>query len=369
MLQSELELSLPYVTAELPGTGGVLRASPDDFVVEEVPLYAAQGDGQHLYVNITKVGLTTKEVQAGLERLFGLKRGDVSFAGMKDKRARTTQTFSLSVGHKPPAFAEASAAQIEANLPVTVNWVRFHRNKLKLGHLLGNRFAIRITQLAEPVAVAQAHAAAVVQRLLATGLPNYFGVQRLGEGGVNVRQGRAIVGGERSQRDRWLQRFLISAYQSYLCNRYLAQRLATGTFDRLLTGDVAKKYATGGMFDVVDGEAEQPRYAAQEISFTAPIFGPRMWAAKDAAGELEAAVLHQAGVTLEDFGRLHVEGTRRMGRLLPQDLRVTADNDSLTLYFELRKGAFATTVLREVMKIDAAALSAAAAIDDDDGDE
>ncbi len=369
MLQSELEMSLPYVTADLPGTGGVLRASPDDFVVEEVPLYTAQGDGQHLYVNITKVGLTTKEVQIGLERLFGLKKGDVSFAGMKDKRARTTQTFSLSVGHKPPVFAEAAAAQIAANLPVTVNWAEFHRNKLKPGHLLGNRFAIRITGLTLPIAEAQARAEAIARRLAATGLPNYFGQQRLGEGGANVRQGQAIVLGERGKRDRWLQRFLISAYQSYLCNRYLARRLEMGLFDRLLAGDVAKKYATGGMFDVVDAEAEGPRYAAQEISFTAPLYGAKMWAAKAEAGELEDAVLREAGLTSEDFGRLHVEGTRRMGRLLAQDLTVAADTDSLLLRFELRKGAFATTVLREVMKIDAAALSAAAAIDDDDGDE
>ena len=228
MLQSELELSLPYRTAELPGVGGLLRASPDDFVVEEMPLYEAQGDGQHLYANITKVGLTTKEVQIGLERLFGLKKGDVSFAGMKDKRARTTQTFSLLVGHKPPVFAETAGALIEANLPVKVNWVRFHRNKLKLGHLLGNRFTIRITDLAVPVGEAQRRAEAIVARLLAGGMPNYFGGQRRGEGGANVRQGLAIVQGERSKRDRWLQRFLISAFQSYLCNRYLAQRMELG---------------------------------------------------------------------------------------------------------------------------------------------
>lgn len=369
MLQSELELSLPYVTAELPGTGGILRASPEDFVVDEVPLYAASGEGQHLYVNLTKVGLTTKEVQVGLERLFGLKKGDVSFAGMKDKRARTTQTFSLNVGHKPPVFAETAARQIEANLPVTVNSVRFHGNKLKPGHLLGNRFTIRITELAGPADEALSKAQAIVERLQSGGLPNYFGVQRLGEGGANVRQGREIVGGERSKRDRWLQRFLISAYQSYLCNRYLARRLESGAFGHLLAGDVAKKYATGGMFDVQDVEAEQPRYTAHEISFTAPLYGPKMWAAKEAAGELEAEILRQEGVTLDDFARLHVEGTRRMGRLLVQDLQVTGNDDGLVLRFELRKGAFATTVLREVMKTGAAALLAAADIDADDGDE
>lgn len=225
MLQSELDLILPYISSDLPGVGGVLRAAPDDFVVEEVPLYEAQGDGQHLYVNITKVGLTTKEVQLGLERLFGLKKGDVSFAGMKDKRARTTQTFSLNVGHKPPVFAEMAGAQIETGLPVKVNWVRFHSNKLKPGHLLGNRFVIRIRELASAPEDVLPQAQAIVERLKSTGLPNYFGSQRLGEGGANVRQGWSIVHGERGKRDRWLQRFLISAYQSYLCNRYLAERL------------------------------------------------------------------------------------------------------------------------------------------------
>jgi tRNA pseudouridine13 synthase len=367
MLQFEPDLNLPYISSDLPGVGGVLRAAPEDFVVEEVPLYEAQGDGQHLYINLTKVGLTTKEVQIGLERLFGLKKGDVSFAGMKDKRARTTQTFSLSVGHKPPDFAETAGAKVEANLPVTVNWVRFHRNKLKPGHLLGNRFEIRIRELALAPSEALARAEQIVQRLKTHGVPNYFGSQRLGAGGANARQGWAILHGEREKRDRWLQRFLISAYQSYLCNRYLAARLERGLFEQLLAGDVAKKYATGGMFDVVDAAAEQPRYAAQEISFTAPLYGPRMWAAQAQAGELEDEVLRRAQVTLDDFARVHVEGTRRMGRLLVTDLALAADGQDLVLRFELRKGAFATTVLREVMKIDGAAL---AAIDEgEDGDE
>jgi tRNA pseudouridine13 synthase len=270
------------------------------------------------------------------------------------------------VGHKPAEFADAAAAKIEANLPVTVNSVRFHRNKLKLGHLLGNRFVIRISNLQLPVAEAQVRAQAIVERLQAEGLPNYFGVQRLGEGGVNARSGLAIVRGEQSKRDRWLHRFLISAYQSYLCNRYLARRMEIGAFDRVLEGDVAKKYATGGMFDVQEVEAEQPRYAAQEISFTAPLYGPRMWMAKGAAGELEAEVMQGAGITIEDFGRAHVEGTRRMGRLLATDLSVAPDGESLVMRFELRKGAYATTLLREVMKVEGAEL---APIDEDAGDE
>jgi tRNA pseudouridine13 synthase len=365
MLEYNIDLNLPYITADLPGMGGILRATPEDFVVEEVPLYEAQGEGQHLYVNLTKVGLTTREVQNGLERIFGLKKGDVSFAGMKDKHARTTQMFSLSVGHKPSDFAESAAKLIEVELPVTVNWVRFHANKLRLGHLLGNRFRVRVSGLELPVVDALRRAEIIRSRILEHGVPNYFGSQRLGENGGNVRQGQAIVRGDRDRRnrsDKWLQRFLISAYQSYLCNRYLARRVDRGYFHRLLDGDVAKKYATGGMFDVIDVGAEQPRYAAQEIGFTAPLYGPKMWVAKAESGEFEGRLLEEEQITLADFGRARVEGTRRMGRLLANDLVLESDSAGVTASFMLRKGAFATTIMRELMKVDVQLL---AAVEDD----
>ncbi len=316
MLNSKLDLSLPYISEALPGIGGLLRASPDHFIVDEVPLYEAEGAGQHLYVNLTKVGLTTKEVQRRLERLFGLKRGDVSFAGMKDKQARTTQTFSLSVGYqgsKSTEFAEEAGRRIAASLPVTVNWALFHRNKLRLGHLLGNRFSIVVSGLDISDDLLLERARAIVNEIQVRGLPNYFGPQRLGRDGSNVQQGLAILRGEQKKQDRWLRQFLISAFQSYLCNRYLARRLENDLFDRLLPGDVAKKYATGGLFSVEDLQTEQDRFAAHEISFTAPIYGPKMWQAGGEAGAFEEAILAEAEVTLEDFARVRVEGTRTTG--------------------------------------------------------
>lgn len=348
----DLDLALPYLTASLPGVGGVLRATADDFVVEEVGLYEAAGDGQHLYVNLTKSGLTTKDVQIRLAQIFGLERESVGFAGMKDKYARTTQTFSLSVGHRPAVFAEEASERIAGELPVTVNWVQFHRNKLRLGHLLGNRFRIRITQLAVTPDEALIRAQAIGAEIVKRGLPNYFGAQRMGHNGANVRRGLELLTGERQKLDKWLRRFLISSFQSHLCNRYLVRRLESGAFDHLLAGDVAKKYATGGMFDVSDLDAEAPRYAAQEISFTAPLFGPKMWAAQAESGELEASVLAASPVSMDDLARAHIEGTRRVGRLLVPDLSVALEGDSLVATFMLTKGAFATVVMRELMKID-----------------
>jgi len=361
--EDDIVTLLPYLTAHLPGVGGKLRAAPEHFVVEEIGLYEAAGDGQHLYVNLTKVGLTTKEVQARLEKLFGLARGSVGFAGMKDKVATTTQTFSLNVGQQPAAFADEAASRIAGELPVTVNWAQFHRNKLRLGHLLGNRFAITVSDLAVTPEVALHRAEAIAAEIRQRGLPNFFGVQRIGADGGNVRQGLAVLLGDRQRADRWLRRFLISSYQSYLCNCYLVRRLAIGAFDHLLRGDVAKKTATGGMFEVDVVAVEQPRYAAHEINFTAPLYGPQMWAATAEAGELEAAVLAAAPVTMAHFAQAHVEGTRRPGRLLVPDLTLAVRDDALVASFTLTKGAYATVVMRELMKVDDDQLSV---IDEDD---
>ena len=239
MLQSQSIFELPYITSALPGIGGRLRSDPEHFEVEELPLYEPQGEGQHLYVKLTKVGLTTKEVQHQLSKLFDLKGGEVSFAGMKDKFARTTQTFSLSLGHLTEEGVQHAVERIRDRIPVTIHQARLHKNKLKLGHLLGNHFRITIDNLKTDTAVEQAQG--IVEALQRTGIPNFFGPQRFGHNGSNVQQGLDVITGKRYVKDRWLRRFLISSYQSYLCNRYLAQRVEMGAFAHLLLGDIAKK--------------------------------------------------------------------------------------------------------------------------------
>ena len=287
----ELDLKLPYSTQDLPGTGGQLRAAPDAFIVEEIPLYEASGVGQHLYVNITKEELTTREVQRGLAEAFDLPYKAVGFAGMKDKFARATQTFSLLVGHVDDGFLRTAPSRITEKTPVQVNWVRLHRNKLKKGHLLGNRFAITITQPAVQDAEAMTRAEAVAAQLRLGGLPNYYGPQRLGQNGANVRRGWELLQGEKRMSNRWLRSLLLASVQSHLCNRYLALRQQRGRFATLLTGDIAKKHDTGGLFVVADQPKEQSRYDQKEISFTAPIYGPKMWDAEAESGELEQEVL------------------------------------------------------------------------------
>ena len=339
---------LPCITPDLPGIGGKIKERPEHFIVEELPLYRPEGSGQHLYINLTRENLTTLELQKKLADLFGLRPSSVGFAGIKDKHARTTQTFSLMVGRAEEGFLNTVKKKIEESLPVTVNWASLHRNKLRRGHLLGNRFAITITGLSEPKK-ALLQARKIADRLKRTGLPNYFGPQRFSKD--NIRRGLDIIKGKKTG-SRWLRRFFISSYQSYLCNCYLARRLEMGLFDRILPGDIAKKYSTGGLFQVKDVREAQLRYERGEISFTAPIFGSRMRPATGPARELEQAVLEQSDVTLEQLREAGAKGTRRLGRLLVQNLELKLVPEGLLLTFSLPKGAFATTVLREIMKND-----------------
>ncbi|MBS7626767.1 tRNA pseudouridine(13) synthase TruD [Candidatus Bathyarchaeota archaeon] len=239
---------------------------------------------------------------------------------------------------------------VRRSMPVTVNWARLHRNKLRPGHLLGNRFRVIITDLKVTAGEAECRAKAIAEKLMMYGVPNFFGPQRFGFQGDNIIKGMNIVKGRLRVKDKWLRRFLISSYQSYLCNLYLTRRLESGLFYKVLTGDIAKKYSTGGMFIVEDAEREQLRYDRQEISFTAPIYGSKMWMARGPAGEFESEILGEAGVTLDMFDQVKVEGTRRLGRLSLPDLQVNIEGSNLVVSFTLPKGAFATSVLREIMK-------------------
>ena len=346
----EINLNLPYITKNLPGIGGQLRSTPEHFLVEEIPLYEPNGKGSHLYINITKEGLTTKEIQQKLSVLFNCPNNDIGYAGLKDKHARTTQTFSVLLGNADNDSINVKVNQIKSNLPVTVNWTKLHRNKLKPGHLLGNHFTIKITNTNLNSAKSLEYAQDIAEHLKRNGLPNFFGPQRFGFEGENIRKGKEIILGKKSGIDRWLKRFLISSYQGYLCNLYLAHRLDTNNFNRIIIGDVGKKYSTGGMFQVKDLEKEQLRYENHEITFTSPIYGSKMWEATGPAGKLEKEILNDAGITLQQLDSLKIKGTRRIGRLLVNDLKVSLENQDLLIEFSLPKGAFATIVLREFMK-------------------
>ena len=135
------------LTADLPGTGGLIKETPEDFFVEELPLYLPCGEGEHLYLTVEKKGLTTFELLQRLAGALGVRERDFGYAGLKDARATTRQTVSV-----PGVSAEQALA---LTIPgVRILAAKRHRNKLRTGHLAGNRFAIRIREV-QPVAPSQ----------------------------------------------------------------------------------------------------------------------------------------------------------------------------------------------------------------------
>jgi tRNA pseudouridine13 synthase len=340
-------LDLPYITQDLPGIGGKIRESLEDFIVEEVPLFEPDGVGEHLFVNLTKNGIGTRRLAHSLASLFGLSRTAVGFAGLKDVHSVSTQSFSLLLGRISDDEIVKYGKLIEKRLPVRVNWMKLHSRKLRAGQLIGNMFRINITGLSMDPGEALERAKEIAGVLGRMGIPNFYGPQRVDY--ENVRRGNEIIKGRYRVRDRWLRRFLVTSYLDYLCNLYLVKRFENEIFHRLLRGDIAKKHSTGGLFVVEDPNFEEIRYKTGEISFTAPIFGPRMWWAEGPSGDLEREVFDESGITFEQLKRLDVRGTRRLGRLLPKVVTRELDR-GLALEFFLPKGAYATIVTKEFFK-------------------
>jgi len=375
-------LVLPYSTADMPGVGGIIKRDADDFIVEELPLYEPAGEGTHTYFQIEKRGLSTLAAIERIARDLGKRPRDIGYAGLKDAQAVTRQT--LSVEHIDPQRVEALAlARIQ------VLWVNRHRNKLKLGHLKGNRFVLKIRDLGREAA---APAAEIIDALSRRGVPNYFGPQRFGARGDNAEIGHAVLMGDFDEAvrvmlgrpgpldhddilrarelfeqgrytqaaDTWprpfreqirvcramakpdgdakrawatvthtLRRLYLSAEQSRLFNAVLASRIRG--IDRLLEGDMAWKHVNGACFRVEDIAAEQPRCDAFEISPTGPLFGGRMTEATGSPGELEADVLERAGLDRDRFhrqGGIKLDGARRPLRVPLNDPVVTDDRDN-----------------------------------------
>jgi tRNA pseudouridine13 synthase len=339
---------LPHVTAELPGSGGALRASPEDFRVDEHPAYLPSGAGPHLYLRVEKRGRTTRDVLRHLARVLGVADRDAGYAGMKDKVAVTTQWLSFPTAKDPdPRALEAEGLRVLE--------VSRHANKLRPGHVRANRFwiAVRGGDLARARACAEA--------LTVRGLPNFFGPQRFGAEGRNAEVGRALLRGEatpearRAGRDRFLRRLSISAYQAELFNRWVAARMADGLFAAALAGDVMKKLDTGGLFTCEDPAADGPRVARFEISPAGPMFGHKLRPAAGEALAREERLLADEGIALAEFARGggEAEGTRRAARLRVE-IALEPREDGYAAGFELPKGSYATVVLRELMKAEAA---------------
>ncbi|HUT60314.1 MAG TPA: tRNA pseudouridine(13) synthase TruD [Phycisphaerae bacterium] len=398
--------ALPYLTHELPGIDGDIRQRLEDFHVEELPLYPASGQGTHVYFRVTKRGVPTPVAVRRIARHMGVHPSAIGFAGLKDAKAATSQWMSLE-------FADEAQLARFRDSQVQIAEITRHGNKLRPGHLAGNRFGICIRGVGEAqLAAAQSVLGVLVHR----GVPNFFGPQRFGARGDTAALGAALLRNDAEefirvylgraapddppeckaardafdagfldrafqswprhytdQRravtaykrkgasaavaavDKRMKRLFVSAFQSEVFNEVLARRL--DGIDRVLVGDWAQKTDTGGVFQVEDAAVEQPRAEAFEISPTGPIIGSRCNLAGGSPGEIEREAIDACGIAMEGVARvgsLKVKGSRRALRFALIDPQLSAGEDEhgpfIDVSFTSPSGCYATVVLGEIMK-------------------
>lgn len=335
-----VELPRAHGSAPLQGQ---LRERPEDFIVEESLPYGPDGKGEHVWLRIRKRDRNTHDVARLLARHAGVAQVAVGYAGLKDRNAVTTQHFTVHLpGREAPDWTALEGAGLE------ILAVDRHSRKIRRGSLTGNRFAIRVTQCRGTRAAAEARIAQIAD----AGVPNYFGPQRFGRQGNNLMRAAALFAGTGRRPRREQRGLLLSAARAHLFNAVLAERVIRGNWNQALAGDVLLLAGLRRQFRFDPEDHSIPsRIAAMEIHPSGPLPGKRC-RSLEPEGEvchLEAAALLPWQSWIEGLGRFGLDADRRSLRLVARELSAEWGDGSLLLRFMLPAGAYATTVLRELV--------------------
>jgi len=346
---------------DFPTLPGLIKQREEDFLVDEIPLYEPSGSGEHVYVRVQKHGMSHSELLGVLRKHFKVRESAIGAAGMKDRIAVTSQTLSIHMPDREPTQKPIDDERIE------ILWMSRHANKLRRGHLEGNRFVIRIRNL-DPSQAPQLWRG--MRELEKRGIPNYYGHQRFGYRRNTQRlgayllqnrskdivedvlgtQGSWFPAHQRNQRDlfdegklknamqmwgrrdeaeksiiaklvsnrppdvavkavsRHMRGFWVSAVQSAIFNHALDARVRDGSSDQILEGDIAFRHQSRKGFLVDKGtmgaEDQQARVQNFEISPAGPIWGEGMLHAGGQVADRELVFLREAGIDEEMFTKI-----------------------------------------------------------------
>jgi len=336
------------------------KQSKDDFVVTEVPLYEFSGEGEHVILKIRKKDLATWDALQIISEAVGCKNRDIGYAGLKDKNAMTVQYISIhkSYEDKIDAFSHPQIKILEKT---------YHNNKIKIGHLKGNKFFIRLKRV-QPMHRMKLESA--LEKIVTFGMPNYFGFQRFGLDGDNYKKGEALIAGTLKVRDRKLKKMYINAYQSYLFNGWLSKRIEVSkivdSFEaseiseklglsvetikqmqsqthplKVMKGDVFSHYPYGRLFHIEELDEEAQKFANRDRVPTGLLNGKKTKFAIDDALKFEEEFMKE---TKED-------GARRFAWIFPMDVSSEYKEEKawFELNFELPKGSYATEFISELI--------------------
>lgn len=332
-------MSLAYLSAAPTVTAGFKQQLADFIVNEQLP-FAASGDGEHWLLEVEKQGENTIWAAEQLARVFRVKPGDVSYAGLKDRQGITTQWFSVW----QPKGEAIDLARLPASL--RVKQCQRHKRKLRRGALLANDFVIRLRNVSDIAALEQQ-----LVEVSENGVPNYFGPQRFGHDGQNLAKAKAMFAGKRIKNKN--QRGLyLSAARSYLFNQLASARIEAGLANTLMAGDCLMLAGKRSFFtcEAVTDELKE-RLAIGDIQISAPLVGDgELTSAKDAQ-IFEKKQLDLYTEWVKGLARSRMAQERRPLLLQPQQLRWEQQGDDMVIQFRLPPGCYATSVLRELVDV------------------
>ena len=383
---------------------GLIKQNVDDFIVEEIPLYEPCGEGEHLYICIQKTNMSHDQLIRRVAAEFGVSIGAVGYSGRKDLRAVTRQSLSVHLPrHKP-------------EIPNTIGNIKvlsssWHTNKLRLGHLSGNRFIVRIREIdpsSSPVLQER------MVQLCEFGLCNYFGPQRFGNNRNNHKLGLALVledwqelvtlllsGDEHHHKyamdghykqalyswpfgqpvernvleslengnankeacgtiPRTLRKLWVNSLQSAMFNKVLSMRVENGTWNKLLTGDLVWNHDGGGRTffakeEELFSDDLQTRLTQLAVSPSGPLWGAKMRRPSGEVLELENEVIKSFGLEESHVTGLSkfADGARRPLRVGIVHPNISSGIDEHGKYiqanFDLPAGSYATTLLQQLL--------------------
>ena len=322
-----------------PASSGLLRSEKSDFKVFEKLPFLPCGEGEHLFIHIRKTGANTAFVAKQLAQYFSVKESLVSYAGLKDRFAVTEQWFGVHLPGKQSY--DLSDLAIDG---VEVLSSKRHNKKLRIGGLEGNRFEITLRNVSElDELVRRWH---VISN---HGVPNYFGEQRFGINGGNIDKALSLFAGGKVN-DKKKRGMYLSAARSLIFNQMISQRIEQENFDNLIDGDVLMLAGTQSVFlaETID-QSLTDRHLSHDVDITAPMWGAGELMTTAQALAFEQSVAEQQPEFCLGLPRFGLKQERRRTRLVMKEPKIDIDNDVVTLSFFLPPGAYATTIMRELI--------------------
>lgn len=337
------DIELPDWPCACGGPAGEawLRSEPEDFFVDERLGFEPDGDGQQVWLRLEKRNANTAWIAGRIAGLAGVREGEVGYSGLKDRRAVTRQWFSVA----PKGGIEPDWRRLESD-EVRLLESRRSQRKLRRGEHLANGFRLRLRRFVGD----RDRCTALLSDIALKGYPNYFGEQRFGTDNANLSGARQwFAGGVRPKRSE--QGYWLSAVRAWLFNRVLARRVEMGNWDLPLPGDLVISSDASRCFPVFKiDDAIRQAVARLELHPTGPLYGTGEPRPSREAGEIEKAVLAEEGIWTQGLDRQRMRPERRTLRAVAQGLEWAFEGGDLTLAFELPPGAYATVLLREVVR-------------------